>query len=112
MPPGSRTPRRYHCQPDLALDALREKLRRKPTADEAEGETERLRPRFDAVRYGLPVYARLSDDCAEEIVRGADDESEMGAFHDAFLPQRRDNLRRRLDDYTPAGMETGIFNAD
>lgn len=112
VPPGSRTPRRYHCQPDLALDALRERLGRKLGTDEADLVIERVRPRFDSLRYGSPEYARLAEDCAEEIVRGADDESEMGAFHDAFLPQRRDNLRRRLDDYTPAGMETGIFNAD
>jgi hypothetical protein len=36
----------------------------------------------------------------------------MGAFHDLFEPQRIANLRARLDEYTPAGMETGIIYAD
>jgi len=30
-------------------------------------------------------------------------------FHDLFSPQREANLRARLDDFTPAGMETGII---
>jgi hypothetical protein len=33
----------------------------------------------------------------------------MGAFHDLYQPQRQANLRVRLDDYTPAGMEAGII---
>jgi hypothetical protein len=33
----------------------------------------------------------------------------MGVFHDLFNPQRTANLRARLDEYTPAGMETGIL---
>jgi hypothetical protein len=35
----------------------------------------------------------------------------MGAFHDLFGPQRAANLRARLAEYTPAGMEAGIFYA-
>jgi hypothetical protein len=104
VPRGSRTPKRYHCQPDLI----------EKTTPESEWEIARLRvaPRFDSVRFGAPDYCRLALDCADEIVRGADDESEMGVFHDLFLPQRLANLRVRLDDSTPAGMETGIIYAD
>jgi hypothetical protein len=61
------------------------------------------------MRYGSPVYCQLALNCPEEILRGADDESEMGAFHDLFQPQRAINLRARLDEFTPAGMETGII---
>ena len=43
--------------------------------------------------------------------RGADDEAEMGAFHDLYQPQRIANLRARLDEYTPAGIDAGIRNA-
>ncbi|HEX8067391.1 MAG TPA: hypothetical protein VF520_12800 [Thermoleophilaceae bacterium] len=101
--PGSRTPRRYQCQPDLAVAA----------ADAADADRERARvaPRFESVRYGTPTYARLSQRCADEIRRGAEDESEMGAFHDLFEPQRTDNLRAALDEYTPAGMEAGLIFA-
>jgi len=61
------------------------------------------------MRYGSPVYCQLGFSCPEEITRGADDESEMGVFHDLFQPQRAINLRARLDEFTPAGMETGII---
>lgn len=99
--PHSRTPRRYNCQPDLVEQAV------KPAAEQRE--RDRVRPQFDNVRYGTPTYCRLSETCAEEIKRGADDGSEMGVFHDLFQPQREANLRARLDEYTPAGTDAGII---
>jgi hypothetical protein len=99
--PESRTPRRYQCQPDLAIKG-------KDGAAKAQEQT-RVMPRFNAKRYGLPDYCQLADDCAEEITRGADDESEMGVFHDLYQPQRLANLRARLDEYTPAGMDAAII---
>ena len=63
-------------------------------------------------RYGTPTYCQLADSCADEIKRGTDDESEMGVFHDLFQPQRAANLRARLDEYTPAGMDAGIIYAN
>jgi hypothetical protein len=100
----SSTPRRYHCQPDLVMER----------ADDAHdaAEERRVTPRFTSTRFGAPGYCQLARNCAVEIARGADDESEMGAFHDRFLPQREANLRARLDQSTPAGMETGIIYAD
>lgn len=59
-----------------------------------------------------PAYARLAPDCAKEIVRGAEDGSEMGAFHGVRLGQRQDALLRRLVDFTPAGLVTGIVRMD
>jgi hypothetical protein len=115
VPPGSRTPRRYHCQPDLVDAVVREHAAPstpKAVVDEAiEHERLRVRPRFTSTRYGRPAYAQLARSCAAEIVRGADDESELGAFHDLFQPQRLANLRARLDEYTPAGSEAGIIIA-
>ncbi len=102
--PGSRTPRRYHCQPDLAVE--------KVPIEQADVERRRVAPTFTSVRFGNPGYAQLGRDCPDEIARGADDESEMGAFHELFVPQRAANLRTRLDQSTPAGMETGIIYAD
>jgi hypothetical protein len=92
LPPGSRTPRRYRCQPDLA------------GGDRAA----QLRPLFAGERYGSPGYGWLSDGCAEGIARGAQDGAEMGAFHDVFRPQREDGLRARFAEYTPAGTDAGI----
>jgi hypothetical protein len=112
--PGSRTPRRYHCQPDLVSVALDE-LEPAPSPDEKSAlrirEVQRVQPGFTSSRYGNPGYCQLSDDCADELKRGAEDEAEMGAFHDLFQPQRIANLRARLDEYTPAGMDVGILFA-
>jgi len=108
-PPGSRTPRRYHCQPDLALAPLTG--RDAETAAERGRAQARVRPRFNSVRYGTPAYCQLAETCPPEISRGADDESEMGAFHDLFQPQREANLRARLAEYTPAGVDAGIIFA-
>jgi hypothetical protein len=114
--PGSRTPRRYECQPDLAEAATLVKLDKVLANASANDKARaiartqlRVKPHFNSVRYGSPVYCQLAPDCPEEIGRGADDESEMGVFHDLFQPQRAINLRARLDEFTPAGMETGII---
>lgn len=114
--PDSRTPRRYNCQPDLVEQAVTDLVRqgKLPQTDEANAkanERDRVKPQFNSTRYGSPTYCQLRETCAEEIKRGADDESEMGVFHDLYQPQREANLRTRLDEYTPAGMETGIIYA-
>jgi len=86
-----------------------------PTQEEIEmaQRCERIRvtPQFNSARYGTPTYCQLAHTCAEEIKRGADDESEMGVFHDLFQPQREANLRVRLDEYVPAGADVDIIVA-
>jgi hypothetical protein len=85
--PGSRTPRRHACEPDRT-GAL---------------------PVFAGSRYGTPDYARLAETCPAGIREGADDASEMGVYHDLFEPQRAALLRRRLEEFTPAGFDAGLF---
>ena len=124
VPPGCRTPRRYHCQPDLVERAIEAGLRAEagkmttpppPLQLDAKiqaaklRERLRVRPQFNSVRYGMPAYCQLAETCAVEIKRGADDESELGVFHDLFNPQRDANLRARLNEYTPAGTDAGII---
>jgi hypothetical protein len=116
VPSGCRTPRRYHCQPDLVEKLVLELFAQNKITEEEkdrriEFERLRVRPRFNSVRYGMPAYCQLSESCAVEIQRGADDESEMGVFHDLFNPQREANLRARLEEYTPAGTDAGILFA-
>jgi hypothetical protein len=114
--PGSRTPRRYECQPDLVEEAVRAKAK-KDNLSRADinalltAERMRVEPDFNSVRYGTPTYCQLADVCAPEITRGADDESELGVFHDLYQPQRAAGLRTRLDEYSPAGMTAGIIFA-
>ena len=121
--PGSRTPRRFHCQPDLAEAFVVQALRAAAAAASlpppaaavldaaASCERIRMRPHFNSRRYGMPTYCQLSADSAQEIRRGAEDESEMGVFHDLFQPQREANLRTRLDEYVPAGADVGVILA-
>jgi hypothetical protein len=101
VPDGSQTPRRYRCQPDLAV------------ATSAMGEQEALRatlrPQFTSTRYGDPGYAQLSPQCPREIGAGAESGAEMGALHALLQPQRQANLQALLDDYLPSGLEAGIF---
>lgn len=104
VPPHSRTPRRFQCQPDLALSAL-------PRGDRAAraNERRRVRPRFVAARYGSPHYLRLADACCDEIRTGASDRSAMGAWHHLYEPQREANLAARLEESVPAGIDAGII---
>ena len=114
VPHGCRTPRRYNCQPDRVVRTIADAVNQGNIAKNEEAalqanERLRVRPQFTSVHYGEAGYAQLALMCADEIKRGADDESEMGVFHDLYQPQREANLRARLDEYTPAGMEAGII---
>jgi hypothetical protein len=113
-PPGSRTPRRYHCQPDLVMAEVRREARAHGEPDSTAAEAMAaagVRPVWTSTRYGTPAYAQLAEGCPEAIRRGADDESEMGCFHHLFAPQREANLAARLEEYTPAGSDAGIIHA-
>jgi len=70
-----------------------------------------LVPGFTTGRYGLPAYAQLRLASPAEIRTGAEDGSEMGAFCHVKQPQRESNLRLRLDEYLPFGLEAGILFA-
>ena len=96
VPPSSVTPRQYRCQPRLATDA---DPARAPEIEQA------LVPSFTAMDYGRPGYAQLRTVVPAEIRRGAEDESEMGVFCHLKQPQREANLRVRLREYLPVGLE-------
>lgn len=93
VPPASRLPRLYQCQPSKLQDATR------------------VRPAFTSLRYGDAAYCQLSNACAIEITQGADDQVEMGAFHNLYQRRREANLRAALDEYLRFGLEAGIFYA-
>ncbi len=116
VPDGSRTLRRYRCQPETAVQALLEAASletplRTPSDLEQRLERERVKPSFENTRYGTPTYARLSLACAPEITQGADDESEMGVYHDLYEPQRTANLQLRLEEFVPAGFDVGVLKS-
>lgn len=74
LAPGSRTPSRMMCQPDLARNA---------PGEHGALAARQVRPRFVSLRCGTPGYGQLVPDCASGIVNGADDDGAMGPFHDA-----------------------------
>jgi hypothetical protein len=98
---GSITPRRFSCQPDLAL---KEVLVSEQAAIRA-----RLRPSFTSTRHGHPAYAQLSLTCAAEILTGAEDGAEMGAFNFLKQAHREINLRSSLNEYLRFGLEAGLI---
>jgi hypothetical protein len=59
-----------------------------------------------------PAHLRLSEKCPQAIVRGAEDGAEVGAFHGVRFGQRTEALVRRLMEYTPAGLVTGLVRMD
>jgi hypothetical protein len=88
LPTGSVIPRQFEC-----------------VQSQAGGSS----PIFFSLRYGDPGYAKLSPSTDESIRQGGDDGGEMGAFHFVLAPVRENDLRTRLQEYLPVGLEFGIF---
>ena len=93
FPLDSRIPRPYRCQPSTRSDAAK------------------VQPMFTSLEYGDAGYCQLSTQSDIAVTQGADDESEMGVFHQLYQPQRVANLKTRLDEYLRFGLEAGIFFA-
>ncbi len=129
LPDGSETPRRFRCQPDLALAlAIRRALDKRArelgltsaaglSAEEQDAIAgrertrvlARLEPRFTSTRFGDPGYAQLAAGTALEILTGAEDGSEMGAFSRLQEPLRRSQLATLIEEYLRFGLDAGIF---
>ena len=88
LPAGAKTPRRFEC---------------------IERAIAGPQPIFFALRYGRPGYAKLLRSTPDVVRRGADDSGEMGAFHWVLAPLRETDLRVRMQEYMPVGLEFGIL---
>jgi len=99
---GQDTPRQFHCQPETYI--------KKVQIDNNIHSW--YKPCFADRRYGHPEYAQLYLLSPDGILKGADDESEMGVFHHIMQPQREANLRSSLDEYLRFGLEAGILYAN
>jgi len=87
LPEGSVTPRQFECvQQGSQSQSL-----------------------FVSLQYGDPGYSKLLTSTPDAVRRGADDGGEMGAFHFLLAPLRENDLRVRLREYIPAGLEFGII---
>jgi hypothetical protein len=118
LPLEARVPRRYRCQPDLEIsERVDAAIKQSPSGTINDTDRQAIRdavvarlvPAFTSLGYGNPGYAQLRISAPEQIRTGADDEAEMGAFHDLFQPQRESNIRARLDEYLRFGLEAGVF---
>jgi hypothetical protein len=88
LPTGSIIPRHFKC------------------VEQGEGSPQ---PLFYSLRYGDPAYAKISPLTDDLVRRGADDGGEMGAFHFVLAPLRETDLRVRMQEYLPVGLEFGVF---
>lgn len=120
VPRGSKTPQQYRCQPALEAEIQKERAQADsvktgvPLAPGWDVAIEQavaawLLPSFESDRYGRPELAQLRRTCVVQMRTGAEDGSEMGAFCVLKQPQRESNLRMRLDEYLPVGLEAGII---
>ena len=116
---GSLTPRRFKCQPDTARAQC---TSRRLTSESGIANCDSIAsgpsgppegsPGFISTRYGEAGYCQLATNAPREILEGAESESEMGAFHNLFHPQRIARLRLRLSEFTPASMSSALIFAD
>jgi hypothetical protein len=120
VPPESTTPRRYRCQPDLAIEAAIEAARAEADLSGAAlsqaavdnirlSVQARVKPLFTSMRYGDPAYGQLDLRCPGEIRTGAEEGSEMGVWRFLQQPDREANLRTVLQEYVRFGLEAGVF---
>lgn len=107
----AKAPRRYHCQPVMAVAEAVESATReqRDPGPVQESTLARVKPQFTSRRYGQPGYLQLAPSCAAEIAGGADNEAEMGVFNHLGQPQRLKNLNHVLNDYLRVGLEAGVF---
>jgi hypothetical protein len=118
VPPGSRVPRRYRCQPDLEI-AIRTDVLRRAVAPNAPASAQLaaiaaevsalIRPLLVSRRYGDPGFGQLELHCATQIRTGAESGAEMGAFEFLKQPQREANLRDALAEYLRVGLEARLI---
>lgn len=103
LPPGSQTPRRFRCQPEASAV-----LRPGPPPEEIQPDPLVHAPAFGSLRYGSPHYAVLSPETPLAIREASDDEAEPGVFHDLFFPHIEANVRARLAEFLPLGLDAGL----
>lgn len=101
--PSSKTPRRYQCQPDMAIRDQPSTLHDAISAS--------IRPTFTSLEPMNPAYCQLSKTCAKEITAGGEGGTEMGVWNLLQQQNRLSNLKNQLEEYMRFGMHDGIETA-
>jgi Phage tail protein (Tail_P2_I) len=100
---GAVAPRRYRCQPDLALTDVTD-------AALAAAVRARMNPIFTSTTFGHPAYGRLDDRADTALLTGASNGAAMGSFAELQEPQRLANLTAVLEEYLRLGLEAGVIH--
>jgi len=103
-PLSSRVPRRYRCQPDLAIEAETLRLGHAPDPAEAARIARAQAPIFTASAFPASAFGQLALTCPATILSGAFGGAEMGAGFGAGEPFRRANLADAIEEYLPFGL--------
>lgn len=109
--PGSQAPRRFRCQPDLAVTD-RQTARNVPALPPDEEAAVRLgaAPVFLDTSLDQPTAAMLSHRCPEAIRRGGEAGTEMGVFAAAGQPIRLANIASLFNEDLPVALEGAILD--
>jgi hypothetical protein len=59
---------------------------------------------FVSRRFGDPGYAQLSESAPQELVRGAENRSEIGAFSRLLNPIKLEDLKAKVSEFMPFGL--------
>jgi hypothetical protein len=59
---------------------------------------------FTATDFGRPGYAQLSESAPAELLTGAENSSEIGAFSSLLNPILLESMRAKVDEYMPFGL--------
>lgn len=108
--PGSTMPRRFRCQPELALAAAARLKGAALTGSETASTILAVKPIFLDESLDEPTVAMLHPLCADGIWQGGAGETEMGVFCDAATALRMGNVRSLFDDYVPFGLAAGLID--
>ena len=97
VPNGSRVPRRYRCQPELAV--------------EGGAQPKRVKPHLVSLDRASPWYGQLHPLAHPALRTGGEDGGEIGAFRSPSSALLESNVEATLDEYLRLGMAAGMLIA-
>jgi hypothetical protein len=107
---ASVVPRRFRCQPDLALGAAAERKGGALSSTEHSAVALGVTPLFLDTSLDEPTVAMLHPLTRDAIRLGGENETEMGAFSAAAEGLRMANVTSLFEDYVPFGLEAGLID--
>lgn len=110
LAPLSQTPRRFRCQPDLALATAAERKGAPLTPVEAAFARLAARPLLLDDSLDEPTCGLLHPLCPAGVRDGGEGGTEMGAFGPWGASLRRANLASLFDDFIPFGLEAAFLD--